>query len=109
MSVVTIRAHRRYAVRGPIQLARQDGTSSPGLMIEVAAHGCRISNLQGVEFQPGEKIKITSDDGFEFAASVRWAHDGVAGIKLDQPLHARQMAQIVGAMRGEDDARRYGT
>ena len=109
MTVVTIRTHRRYAVRGPVQLAREDGTSSQGLMIEVAAHGCRVSNLHGAALQQGEKLRIIAQEGVELCASVRWAHDGVAGLKLDRPLHPRQMAQMVSAMRGEGDNRRYGT
>ena len=114
MTVLTIRAHKRYAVRQPVRLAAPDDQAVGGLLIELSAEGCRISNLGGAEFSVGERVAVHVD-GISLPGRIRWAHDGLAGVRLDPALHTHQLADLVSLGRGgrladtAEDVRRYGT
>ena len=115
MSVITMRMHRRYAVRSAVQLRRPDGSEARGLLIELSGHGCRISSVcaggSDEGLRGGERVEIWSDDGLELAGTVRWTRDRLAGIRLERVLDNRRLGAIVGALRGadEEDERRFGT
>ena len=40
---------------------------------------------------------------------VYWAHDGVAGVRLDNALFSSQLAELVAIGRCEHEIARYGT
>jgi hypothetical protein len=40
---------------------------------------------------------------------VYWAHDGVAGVRLDNALFSSQLADLVAMGRGDREMARYGT
>ena len=112
MSVMTIRAHKRYAMRLPVQLARKGRkTGAKGLLIELSSKGARISNLGNATYEYGEEVVLGMCDGRELRGTIRWAHDGLAGVTLDSPLHAPQMAEFLEASQRSKAARdlRYGT
>ena len=56
MSVFTIRAHKRYAVRQLVSLRKAGGRRAEGLMIELSSEGFRISNLKRGEHVAGEAV-----------------------------------------------------
>ena len=110
MSVLTIRAHKRYALRLPVELCSPNGDAASGLLIELSKQGARISNLGETGYVYGDEVMLTTDCGRELHGTVRWAHDGLAGIHLDAPLHAPQMSDFLTANRDAQQLEpRYGT
>jgi len=110
MTVLTIRAHKRYAVRQPVKLCKTDAETVRGLMVELSSEGCRISNVERHGFAIGEAVKVEIDE-LEFGGRVRWAHDGIVGVRLDRALYSNQLGDLIARGRGETcgDERRYGT
>ncbi len=95
MSVLTIRAHKRYAMRLPVALHRDDAEPVHGLLIELSLQGARISNLDSKDIKPGQQIDLVGPDGKTLPGAVRWSHDGLAGIKLTRALHLPELAELV--------------
>ena len=110
MTVLTIRAHKRYAVRQQVQLRKPGTKSISGLMIELSSEGIRISNLGRPGFTIGEPVTVEIDE-LMFPGKIRWAHDGIAGVRLDNPLFTNELGSLIARGRGEScgDERRYGT
>ena len=99
MSVLTIRAHRRYALRMPSKLKCKDRKSTPCLLIELSQHGARVSNLGPRELEVGESVALDTSCGKRLDGIIRWAHDGVAGIALGESLHLPDLAAMIDANR----------
>ena len=110
MTVLTIRAHRRYAVRQPVQLGKPGAKPISGLMIELSSEGVRISNLGRPGLMIGEPVTVEIDE-LKFHGKIRWTHDGIAGVRLDNALYSSQLGELIARGRGEGcaDERRYGT
>jgi len=111
MTVLTIRAHKRYAVRQPVNLAKPGGKPVGGLLIELSSEGCRISNLGRPGFTIGEPVTVHIDE-HKLHGRIRWTHDGIAGVRLDTALYPNQLGELVALGRGESpigEIRRYGT
>lgn len=111
MTVLTIRAHKRYAVRQPVQLGKPGGTPLNGLMIELSSEGCRISNLGSPGLTIGEPVTVEIEDR-KYQGKIRWAHGGIAGVRLDSALFPSQLSELIALGRGESpvgEVRRYGT
>ena len=110
MTVLTIRAHKRYAVRQMVTLHRQDRTSLGGLMIELSSEGFRISNLGRSGLTIGEPVTVEFDE-LTFHGRIRWSHDGIAGVRLDKALFSNEVNDLIARGRGaaQGDVRRYGT
>ena len=111
MTVLTIRAHKRYAVRQPVRLGKPGTKPIGGLMIELSSEGVRISSLGRPGFAVGEAVTVEIDE-LEFKGRIRWCHDGIAGVRLDVPLYPAQLGELIARGRGEcaaPDVRRYGT
>jgi hypothetical protein len=111
MTVLTIRAHKRYAVRQPVLLGKPGAKPVGGLMIELSSEGVRISNLGRPGFEIGESVTVEIEDR-KFHGRIRWCHNGIAGVRLDTALYSNQLGELVALGRGEcpaPDVRRYGT
>jgi hypothetical protein len=120
MTVLIIRAHKRYAVRHPVRLGAPGTPATAGLLIELSAEGCRISQLGGGTFEPGQRVVVHVGQ-VALPGRIRWAHDGLAGVRLDNALRRDQFAELVALARGETlinerqcgaslgHERRYGT
>jgi hypothetical protein len=100
MTVLTIRAHKRYAVRQPVRVRKPGRQAAQGLMIELSSEGCRISNLGRGAFEIGEAVTVEVDE-LRFAGRIRWAHDGIAGVRLDHALFGGQLGDLIARGRGE--------
>src|SRR5688572_12261975 len=110
MTVLTIRAHKRYAVRQPVSLGKPGEKPITGLMIELSSEGVRISNLGRPGLVIGEPVTVEIDE-LKFHGKIRWTHDGIAGVRLDNPLFNNQLGDLIARGRNEacGDERRYGT
>lgn len=111
MTVLTIRAHKRYAVRQPVLLGKPGAAPVSGLMIELSSEGVRISNLGRPGFAIGDAVTVQIEDR-KFNGRIRWYHDGIAGVRLDTALYSNQLGELIALGRGEcpaPDVRRYGT
>ena len=110
MTVLTIRANKRYAVRQPVQLGKPGAKPISGLMIELSSEGVRISNLGRPGLMIGEPVTVQIGE-LKFHGKIRWTHDGIAGVRLDNALYSSQLGELIARGRGEScaDERRYGT
>ena len=111
MTVLTIRSHKRYAVRQIVRLGKVGAKPVSGLMIELSSEGCRISNLGRPGFTIGEPVTVEIDE-LKFRGRIRWTHDGIAGVRLDCALFSAELGELIARGRGESPAvelRCYGT
>lgn len=108
MTVLTIRSHRRYAVRQIVHLQKADERRVQGLMIELSSEGCRISNVARGTYTVGDEVTLEIGE-MALHGRIRWAHDGVVGVRLDTALFSNQLSNLIAAGRGEDEIVRYGT
>jgi hypothetical protein len=110
MTVLTIRAHKRYAVRQPVRVAKPGEKAVGGLMIELSSEGCRISNVGRSGFAIGEAVTLEIEE-LAYTGHVRWSHDGIVGVRLAKPLYNSELCSLVARGRGEIDVQdlRYGT
>jgi len=111
MAVLTIRAHKRYAVRQAVRLCKAGAKPVSGLMIELSSEGIRISNLGRPGFVIGEPVTVEIDER-KYTGRIRWCHDGIAGVRLDIALYPGELGELIARGRGESpcaEFRRYGT
>ncbi len=94
MTVLTIRAHKRYATRQRVRLRAGRAKAIDGLLIELSAEGVRISNLGSALFAIGQAIIVQIGER-DYHGLVRWSHDGLAGVRLDRALHAQEVAGLL--------------
>ena len=111
MTVLAIRSHKRYAMREAVSLRGECGVSTCGLLIEISADGARISNLGPAAFVAGDNVQISVFESRRLAGTVRWAHDGLAGIRFERRLQVPELSHLIAVSRGgaEGEQRRYGT
>ena len=110
MTVLMIRSGKRYAVRADVTLVAEEGKRA-GLIIELSAEGCRISNLGDTRYAIGEEVVVTTRRGRKLPGRIRWSHDNVAGVRFDAALHLDDLTGMVAACRGvsQEPQPRYGT
>jgi hypothetical protein len=65
-------------------------------VVNLSSLGARIL-IDGLD--RGETVRLELPQGW-VAASVRWVRAGMAGLRFDQPLGARDMARIRGQKAG---------
>ncbi|WP_281276753.1 PilZ domain-containing protein [Alteraurantiacibacter aquimixticola] len=110
-----IRARRRYAMRLPISLCPDGRKSAEGLLIEISQEGARISCLGDWSCHAGERVSLSLPDGQDMDATVRWTHDGLAGLDLTAPLHCNELSDLLAfnrdftAPKAARPEQRYGT
>ncbi|WAT18134.1 PilZ domain-containing protein [Aurantiacibacter sp. MUD11] len=111
MSVLTIRAYKRYATRLPVELRRSSRKTVQGLLIELSQQGARISNLDRGKYEAGDEVVIVTPTGLELEGTIRWAHDGLAGVRLGRSLHLPEMRDLLEMNRRQQSEVdwRYGT
>jgi hypothetical protein len=109
MTVLTMRAHKRFVVRQPIWLRRPlDGFQVSGWLIELSAGGCRIGNLGSAEFSTGDRI-IVEGEMTKFAGQIRWTRRGIAGVLFEEPLGVQDLSAYLLRLCEDDVFNRYGT
>jgi hypothetical protein len=98
MTVLTIRAHKRYATRQPVRLRAGRAKAVCGLLIELSAEGIRISNLGAARFETGQAVEVEIGER-DYQGHIRWSHDGIAGVRLDRALHGPEIACLLAVGR----------
>jgi hypothetical protein len=101
MTVLVIRAHKRYGVCKKVGLRGEDHACTNGLLIEMSLEGCRISNVKPDLFAIEDLVEVAIEGADSFAGHVRWQHDGMIGLRLAQPLHNCELAALIEFCRGE--------
>ena len=113
VSVLVIRAHKRFAVRRDAKVSESGKRAQRGLLIALSLDGCRISNLAPGNY-PVDQLLTVKVAGFEpLEGRVRWSRDGVVGLRFAAPLHIPALDLLIRTCRGEapadGEARAYGT
>jgi hypothetical protein len=98
--ILTIRAHKRYAVRQPVCLRAPDRHEVTGLLIELSVRGCRISNLDCAELSDGDQITLILQDA-TLSGRVKWTRGSLAGFNFDDPLLLSELRDLIAG--GPDD------
>ena len=111
MSITRVRAHKRYALRSNVEVHGTEDDQVKGLLIELSAESARVSSLGAARLTPGQSVAVRLETGRELSGRIRWAHGGIAGVKLDPPLYPRQLAEVLASTRDEGTAltRHFGT
>ena len=111
MTVLTIRSSRRYAMRLPVWLRTGKARSVAALLIEISQDGARISNLGRKCYEPGEPVTLLVAKGHELEGVIRWAHDGLAGMRFDTALNLAGLSGILDLRHAPSETlrQRYGT
>ena len=104
MTVLTIRAHKRYAVRQPVKLGKPGVAPAKGLLIELSSEGLRISNLSRGDYAIGEQVTVELGE-LSRGGRIRWSHDGIAGVRRESPLYPNQLGELIARDRGLAQAR----
>ena len=92
----TYREHRfpcelAVQVRGP-------GGSQPAALVNISPGGARLSRIEGP--QPGETLRLDLGSGEPVPATVRWARDGMAGLRFPHPLTRDQVTRLRSTVSG---------
>lgn len=103
MSVLVIRANKRFAVCREARLGHAEGAKDDGLLIELSLDGCRIGNVESRDFTAGEIVKVEVDGAEPFAGEVRWQGNRAIGLKLACPFHVPELDRLIRLCRGELD------
>ena len=95
MTVLIIRAHKRFGVCRKVTLRGRDNRVAHGLLIEMSQEGCRISNVSSEAFAFEEQVTVEVDGWEPFCGRVRWHHGGIVGLRLTEALHRGELAQFI--------------
>lgn len=110
MSVLVIRAHKRFAVCRRARLRKPGRRFEEGLLIELSLDGCRVSNLSGVAFALDQQVVLRIDGAQPLDARVRWlGAGGTAGLRFLRPLHVPALDQLIRLCRSAPLAQEAGT
>ncbi|MEO6717910.1 MAG: PilZ domain-containing protein, partial [Novosphingobium sp.] len=113
LSILVIRKHQRFAVRQAVRLQWDRGRPSPGLLVEVSLDGCRLSIPGSGALATGQAVTLAIDEVTARGAQVRWADNGLVGLRFDQPLHNAELDELLTRCRPQADhcngLRSYGT
>lgn len=104
VSTLVIRTHKRFAVRRQARLSGDGERPQDVLLIEISLEGCRISNVDAGAFRAGQVATVEIDGLAGIEAQVRWAHDGLVGLRFLRPLHLRALYHLIGACRAGPDS-----
>jgi hypothetical protein len=111
VSVLTIRAHKRFAVCSKVRL-RKGRRGIDGLLIELSLDGCRISHAQAATgFTLDDSLTLHLEGTAPIEARVRWLREGAIGLRFERPLHIAGLEQLILLCRGaaQPAQRAYGT
>lgn len=107
MKILTIRKHRRFAVRHGALLERSGGgrAEASGLLVEISLDGCRITSGTAQGFAIGDPVRVRVDGFDAISGQVRWSDNGCVGLRFDRPLHLAMLETMILACRTDAAAR----
>lgn len=115
MTVLTIRAHQRFAVRREAAIYRQGRKVGEGLLVELSLGGCRLGGVRLAQSEDwplaeGEAVVLIAEGAAPFEAYVRWTVNGTLGFRLKRPFrvaeldamlrHCRMASEVLGRAYG---------
>jgi hypothetical protein len=104
VSVLIIRAHKRFAVRSSARLRQPRRRSVEGLLIELSIEGGRLSNVPGsANFTVGDSVLLGLSGAAPIEARIRWADQGTVGLRFARPLSFAALETLVRLCRAEDE------
>lgn len=114
MSVLIIRAHKRFAVCHRVGLRKPGRRGVDGLLIELSLEGCRISGVDPRgNFELDEPVVVSIDGAEPLEARIRWQRDGTEGLRFQRPLSMAALERLIrlcrGEMAGPSPQRAFGT
>ena len=97
MKLLTIRKHRRFAVRHGALLERcgSGHGEATGLLVELSLEGCRVAGNPAHGFAIGDRLRVCVDGFDAIAGEVRWADHGCIGLRFDRPLHIAALETMI--------------
>lgn len=101
MSVLTIRAHKRFAVCQKARLRKPGRRAEEGLLIELSLEGCRISNLACETFTLGQTVTLRIEGAQLLEARIRWLGERTVGLRFVRPLHTAALDGLIRLCRGQ--------
>lgn len=105
MSVLVIRAHKRFAICRRVRLRKPGRRFVDGLLIELSLDGCRISGVAApAALAPGDAVVLRVADAAPLDARVRWRRDGTIGLRFERPLHVAALEALIRLCRDEPAA-----
>jgi hypothetical protein len=114
VSVLIIRAHKRFAICSKAKLRKPGKRGVDALLIELSLDGCRLSNIDaaaGLALEDKVVVRIAGASPLE--ARIRWLREGTAGLRFVRPLHVAALDALIRLCRGETETaapqRAYGT
>ncbi len=99
MTILTIRKHKRFAVRRKANLVCTGSKTKPGLLVEVSLEGCRMGITGSSDYAVGQQLKIRIAGFDDLRTEVRWAGDGFVGMRFVQALHHAELNDLIQACR----------
>src|ERR1700712_3109496 len=66
-----------------------EGGACEALVNDISVRGMKIAN--DGNFQPGLKVRVILDNGFEKEGVVRWSRDNIAGVLLLEPFDVEEL------------------
>jgi hypothetical protein len=99
VSLLVIRANKRFAVRQCATLRLHNGREFLGLLVEISLGGCRISNLAACPADVGDQVAVLLGEFEAMRAQVRWTGEGVIGLRFNRPLHHDRLGQAIAFCR----------
>ena len=110
--LLTIRAHKRYAVCSKVRVRKDGKRGIDGLLIELSLDGCRISHVgKAASFTLGDPLTLRLEGTAPIEGRIRWANDSTIGLRFDRPLHIAGLQDLIQLCRGGDEQGQhaYGT
>ena len=68
------------------------GETSKAIVSDISVRGMKIAN--DGNFQPGLKVRVILDNGYERDAVVRWSRDNIAGVMLLEPFNVDDLGSV---------------
>lgn len=99
--MLTIRAHKRFAVCRKARLGKVGGRTEEGLLIELSLDGCRISNVPCATFALDQAVTLCIEGAQPVEARIRWLGEGTAGLRFARPLHNAALDGLIRLCRGQ--------
>lgn len=113
MTVLVIRAHKRFAVCRKASLRKPGKRGVEGLLIELSLEGCRISNVDPQRFEIDQVVTVRIEGAQPFDGRIRWQGEATLGLRFVRPLRFAALDQLIRICRGEtgiaEPIRSYGT
>jgi hypothetical protein len=104
VTLLTIRASKRYATRQSASVACLDGANIKALLIELSTEGCRVSTTETLAVRRGDEVAVKIC-GKAMRGSVRWADSRTIGLRFDKALFQQELRDILAGGAAADPAK----